>query len=397
MPQPIDYLPKPLDFTQALQGLQIGSTIRASRERSQAADQAAALKQQYATDLEAAFADPTAEAFARLTAKYPQQREAFKQSLSMISDEQRENELALTGQVYSALQSGNVEVATGILDDRIEALKNSGGDASKLKMLRDNMERDPTNAMGFAGLLLSSSMGPEKFADTFSKVKTEERAAKLDPIKKKKEQQDLLSKASELELTKARTNKVLSENRKLDAETKKAILELESLKATGGKDPAKVFDQEKKLRDEYVKRTASFSAAQDAFTKVEESAKDKSGAGDIALITSFMKMLDPGSVVRETEFATAQDTGGYIVKLKNALTKAQTGQFLTDKQRTEFSGLAKRYMSAAEKQEKGVRAGLNKVVKNYSLNPENVFGVIEEEVVTETPEATERKVIRVTF
>ena len=32
-------------------------------------------------------------------------------------------------------------------------------------------------------------------------------------------------------------------------------------------------------------------------------------AGDMALIFSYMKMLDPNSTVREGEYATAQDAG----------------------------------------------------------------------------------------
>jgi hypothetical protein len=399
MPQPINYMIPQVDpMAKFMQGLQSGRLLAQTGQERIKLQQAEELKKQYQTDLEAAFADGNPRAFARLTAKYPGQREALKQSFDILSDEQRENEMAVTGQVYSALQSGNTEVALAIMDEQIAAMKNTGKDTSKLQMLRDNMERDPKNAMGFAGLVLSSVIGPEKFAETYAKLGEETRTQAGEEIKRKKETQELLNKAADLDLTKAKTTKVLSENKKLDAETKKAILELEAFEKTGGIAPEKVFEQEKKIRDEYVKRTANFTAAQDAFSKIEASAQDKTGAGDIALITSFMKMLDPGSVVRETEFATAQDTGGLFVKLKNALSKAQTGEFLTDIQRKEFSSLSRRYMDAAKNQEKGVRAGLNKVVKNYKLNPDNVFGVIEEETAAaEAEPKPEQKVIRVKF
>lgn len=398
MPQPFDYISQMQqpDFLQRFtQGLEAGTLLTQTRLAREKEEQAATLKQQYSTDIQSAFTNPTPEAFAQLTAKYPAQREAFKQSFDLLSDERKSNEIAVTGQVYSALQAGNNEVALNIVDEQIVALENAKQDSSKLQLLRDNMERDPKNAMGYAGLVLSSVMGVDKFAETFTKLGAERRAEALAPIQIKKDTQELKNKAAELKLKTAQTNKVLVETKNLGIETKKAALELEALKATDGKDPAKVFDMEKKIRDEYVKRTANFIASQDAFTKIEVSAQDKSGPGDVALITSFMKMLDPGSVVRETEFATAQDTGGLVEKLKTLLPRAERGILLTDLQRKNFVNLSEKYMGAARTQEKRVRTSLNKVVKNYSLNPENVFGVIEEEA--EIPPTTERKAIRVKF
>jgi hypothetical protein len=46
-----------------------------------------------------------------------------------------------------------------------------------------------------------------------------------------------------------------------------------------------------------------------------------------------MKMLDPGSVVRETEFANAQNTAGLMAKLKNSAKRVQDGQISLESQR----------------------------------------------------------------
>ena len=40
-----------------------------------------------------------------------------------------------------------------------------------------------------------------------------------------------------------------------------------------------------------------------------------SGASDIALLYGYMKVLDPGSTVREGEFATASNAGGIPDKI----------------------------------------------------------------------------------
>ena len=87
-----------------------------------------------------------------------------------------------------------------------------------------------------------------------------------------------------------------------------------------------------------------------------------------------MKMLDPGSVVRETEFATARDTAGLFTQLQNRLEKAQNGQLLSAAQRNEYVSLAKKYLDSAQKKADEDKKALGVVVKNYRLNPENVFG-----------------------
>jgi hypothetical protein len=89
-----------------------------------------------------------------------------------------------------------------------------------------------------------------------------------------------------------------------------------------------------------------------------------------------MKMLDPGSVVRETEFATARDTAGLYERLLNTSQKLQSGQLfaLDSKQRQEYVSLAKQYLDSAQKKAGEDKKALGVVVKNYRLNPDNVFG-----------------------
>ena len=87
-------------------------------------------------------------------------------------------------------------------------------------------------------------------------------------------------------------------------------------------------------------------------------------------------MLDPGSVVRETEFATARDTAGLFDRLTNQAQKLASGQLfaLDSKQRSEYVNLAKQYLDSAQAKAIEDKKALGIVVKNYKLNPENVFG-----------------------
>jgi hypothetical protein len=188
--------------------------------------------------------------------------------------------------------------------------------------------------------------------------------------------QELKKKAADLGLTQAQTGSALAQTKKLGVETAKAALELEALKTTGGIDPAKAFEQEEKIRREFQARTKVYSELGTTFSNLQASAQAKTGPGDIALITGFMKMLDPGSVVRETEFATARDTAGLFDRLSNQAQKLQSGQIfaLDSKQRQEYVSLAKQYLDAAQKKAADDKKALGVVVKNYRLNPENVFG-----------------------
>ena len=136
-----------------------------------------------------------------------------------------------------------------------------------------------------------------------------------------------------------------------------------------------IVKAERELRNEYVKRSEDFKEAKRNYATIKVSEEQANGPGDVALITSFMKMLDPGSVVRETEFANARDTAGLLETLGNALQKAQTGEFLNTTQRAEFTALAQEYLYAAQNQQLKVRQSLGNTVQNYGLTPSNVFGV----------------------
>lgn len=64
---------------------------------------------------------------------------------------------------------------------------------------------------------------------------------------------------------------------------------------------------------------------------------------DIASVFQFMKILDPSSVVRETEFATAASSSWILDRVTSLqiLKKAESGQILTPKQRQQFAQIAK--------------------------------------------------------
>jgi len=206
----------------------------------------------------------------------------------------------------------------------------------------------------------------------YAKYKEEQRAAASAPTAR-------LKALADLGLTTAQANKVMAETRKLDAEITKLAGEMEAAKNSGGLDPEKKFNSELALNKEYTTRTKSYDESLRLADVIKASAGAGTGAGDLALINTFMKMLDPGSVVRESEFAQAQDTAGLLGKLTATATRVANGQILTPDQRKEFETLAGKYMQAATEHEKRVRAGLDFMVQSYGLNADNVFGLKAED------------------
>lgn len=57
-----------------------------------------------------------------------------------------------------------------------------------------------------------------------------------------------------------------------------------------------------------------------------------------------MKVLDPTSVVRETEFSTAASSAGLAGKVQNMFTKLESGQQLTPEQKGYFKDLMIKYV-----------------------------------------------------
>jgi hypothetical protein len=414
-------------FEAALSGFKIGAAGAEAQAKTQALEQA----KKGQTELAALFKNPNATAadYERVTAFLPKDQAAIvTQGFERKTKAQQENDIKIGGQVYSAIKSGQTDIAKTLLQQQADAYRTGGREqeAKATETYLQLIDMNPTGAQATVGLMMASMPGgkevlenvdktlstgraegkaPSELRESVAKAETAETDARvkfetaIDEIAKAKaltrfeeskaENErikaefaervaiaDLENKASQLGLNKAQTGSALASTKKLGYESQKAGLELEALKASGGLDPVKSFEQEEKLRKEYQGRTKVYGELGTTYQNMQSSAAAKTGPGDIALITGFMKMLDPGSVVRETEFATARDTAGLYERLKNQATKLESGQLLglDSKQRNEYVNLAKQYLDSSQKKAGEDKKALGVVVKNYKLNPENVFG-----------------------
>ena len=94
------------------------------------------------------------------------------------------------------------------------------------------------------------------------------------------------------------------------------------------------FGDEDKLRDDFRSESKEFVKVRDAYGRILST--DASAAGDLALIFNYMKILDPGSVVREGEFATAQNSAGVPTRISAQYNKIRTGERLAPETREDF-------------------------------------------------------------
>lgn len=93
---------------------------------------------------------------------------------------------------------------------------------------------------------------------------------------------------------------------------------------------------------------------------------------DIAMIFSYMKMLDPTSVVREGEFATAQNAAGVPDRIRNAYNKAQSGQLMNPKQRRDMVNAARQVFIAARRTYNERAGEYRGYAADYDVDPERI-------------------------
>jgi len=142
----------------------------------------------------------------------------------------------------------------------------------------------------------------------------------------------------------------------------------------GGASGKEAFGNEKQLRGEFDKQAKNFDEALLGFEKVQKAAmaETATGATDIALIFGYMKVIDPTSVVREGEFATAEEAGGVGAKIRNTYNKLVKGERLTQEVRDQFVRAARSQFQPYLEMQKGIENRYTNLSEAYDLDPTKV-------------------------
>lgn len=191
-----------------------------------------------------------------------------------------------------------------------------------------------------------------------------QRQAEAAAVQRDIEQQEFANALKVLELEAAG----IKRSQDLASETKKAETQT-------AQDIAKYTNE---LADDFRTENKEFDSAFTSFRKVTNAATkpDPTGADDIALIFGFMKVLDPNSVVREGEFATAQNSGSVPQSILAVYNQVLSGQRLTVDQRKNFLNAAQDQFSPYVELRNRLEDRYTNRASDLNVNVNNIFDPI---------------------
>lgn len=136
-----------------------------------------------------------------------------------------------------------------------------------------------------------------------------------------------------------------------------------------------IFGAEADLRKEWKKFETPYDEIEIKHQKLVSALERETGVGDMSAIFVYMKMLDPGSVVRESEFAQAQQTAGAFETIRVRMAQIAEGDKLSVDQRKEFLDLAEEFRNLSKFYVGQNRLDLGTIVANNpALKASNIFG-----------------------
>lgn len=167
----------------------------------------------------------------------------------------------------------------------------------------------------------------------------------------------------------------------------------------------------KQIRSEVAKDpdVKEFATIRDAKERIDTAKANASPANDLALIFSYMKLLDPTSVVREGEFANAENSGSIPERIRAQYNKALEGERLTKEQREDFASSAtgiydkkkKNYEKAVEFYKKQAEIDgipTDRVLRDLSIQEQSTATDVTpadlEELKKEFPDLTEEEILQ---
>jgi hypothetical protein len=132
---------------------------------------------------------------------------------------------------------------------------------------------------------------------------------------------------------------------------------------------------EMKLADDYRAQSKGFKEVGDAYQQISSTLEKAttSPAATLAAATKFMKLLDPGSVVRESELGMALAATGAIDRMTNYVNTMKYGKVLTAQQVADFRNITKQIYGAAQTQQQKIDASYRNQAETYKLRPEVII------------------------
>ena len=204
-------------------------------------------------------------------------------------------------------------------------------------------------------------------------------------------QEDELRKTRATDLYKFRTGKqfeAFKADQKARQESIKQLKQEEKDVAKLGLEKEQYVQKtETGLRKEFNTLSSDFRIIRDQYKRIRVLSVESTptAASDMSLIFSYMKMLDPNSVVRESEYATAQKAGSVPQRIIALYNRTLTGEKLSSKMRSDFVNNSSKIYGSLKKTYDKTGKQFSDIAKREGLDISNI--IFEEEDFEPIPES----------
>jgi len=129
------------------------------------------------------------------------------------------------------------------------------------------------------------------------------------------------------------------------------------------------------LRKEYnaLPDVKAYNEVNTAYNQIKVATQRPSPANDLAAATKFMKLLDPTSVVRESELIMAVQASGLADRISNTGNRILNGEKLTPTQRKDFFDAATQFYKIAEDKKRAIDTQYTNIGIESNLNYKNII------------------------
>jgi hypothetical protein len=252
-----------------------------------------------------------------------EQKKEDQAMLKFANDQQKQRAAQSAGAFYNALQSGNPQLALQIAKQSEQDI-NSLGDPSFTVANVEQMLQTPegmNQLKQMAAGTVQMAAGPEKFAEYVQAQQKPVAAEKPQPFQQGAGDAAGYVFNPNTGQYQAADNVLSRINIAKQAKEQGSTIDVKDI-ASINKDVTNLAKE-----SEMIYRTSK------DITKLKDLG---GGPASISIVYKFMKSLDPTSVVREGEFATAENAGGVPDSVLNIYNKLVTGERLPDKVMEDF-------------------------------------------------------------
>lgn len=146
--------------------------------------------------------------------------------------------------------------------------------------------------------------------------------------------------------------------------------------------PANAFANTGATRREYEQHVTRYQTVRQAYQRIQLASQEAAraaasgqsqGPADIALITSYMKLLDPETGVRENEFANAQNSASIPENIRALYNQLLQGGRLTPAQRQSFVSSARSQYAPYEENFRAQNQRFSGIAQRAGLDPRDVI------------------------